>query len=184
MKLPDLIDLPAHSISLQIEKIFDVACTLTDVISCVPLESADSFEVGPLDYLNQFLNLISKLRGGDSRFLPLLLAKVSENLPSMGLAPMIHALPIMKQECSDESLSSPALSTPRSAPLMMPSPMAIVPSMASAASDPTVIFSGLSPSGPIMSPSVADTLTPLGTPKVAAQVPRSAPRIQFDGYFG
>ena len=76
----------------QIEKLFDVACTLTDVIACVPLDPLTSSHEQPTEYLNQFLNLISRLRGGASRYLPLLLAKVSDNLPSM-TAP-IHHMPL------------------------------------------------------------------------------------------
>ncbi|KAK1020739.1 hypothetical protein LTR33_018764, partial [Friedmanniomyces endolithicus] len=48
-----------HGIGL-IEKLFDVACTLTDVMSCVPLDHAP-FEYGPQDYLHQLTNLISTL---------------------------------------------------------------------------------------------------------------------------
>jgi len=82
-----LDSMEVHGIGL-IEKLFDIACTLTDVISCVPLEpstaaSRSQDDLRPADYLNQFLKLISQLRGGASRYLPLLLAKVSENLPTM-----------------------------------------------------------------------------------------------------
>ena len=67
----------------QIEKVFDVACTLIDVMSCVPLESR-KFEPGPQEYLNSLLTLISTLRGGESRFLPLVVAKVRDTLPAIG----------------------------------------------------------------------------------------------------
>lgn len=70
-----------HGVGL-IEKLFDIACTLTDVIACVPLDTA-IFGTIPADYMNQFLFLISRLRGGASRFVPLLLAKISENIPSL-----------------------------------------------------------------------------------------------------
>lgn len=66
----------------QVEKLFDVACTLTDVMSCVPFEQ-HTFEYGPRDYLNQFLSLISTLRGGQQRYLPLLLSKINDTLPAM-----------------------------------------------------------------------------------------------------
>ncbi|KAF2095541.1 hypothetical protein NA57DRAFT_13197, partial [Rhizodiscina lignyota] len=72
-----------HGIGL-IEKLFDVACTLIDVMACVPqatLAHASSFENGPRDYLNRFIHLISTLRGGQSRYLPLLVNKVNEVLP-------------------------------------------------------------------------------------------------------
>lgn len=116
-----LLSMEVHGVGL-IEKLFDIACTLTDVIACVPIEpsnadsvpstnlgghaassgstmaatlstatsssstnaaAATSARETPSDYLNRLVNLISQLRGGASRYLPLLLAKVSENLPSM-----------------------------------------------------------------------------------------------------
>ncbi|OQO12691.1 hypothetical protein B0A48_02154 [Cryoendolithus antarcticus] len=70
-----------HGIGL-IEKLFDVACTLIDVMSCVPHEQY-SFEYGPRDYLNQFMTIISSLRGGQQRYLPLLLTKVHDAMPTM-----------------------------------------------------------------------------------------------------
>ena len=42
-----------HGVGL-VEKLFDVACSLTDVLSLLPTPS-DPFVVGPRDYLNQFL---------------------------------------------------------------------------------------------------------------------------------
>lgn len=62
-----------------------MACTLADVIQCVlPLETS-SFDLRPAEYLDQFLSLLASLRGGRSRFVPLLLAKISETLPSMSI---------------------------------------------------------------------------------------------------
>lgn len=78
-----------HGVGL-IEKLFDVACTLTDVMACVPMEQ-NSFEIGPRDYLGRFLNLISTLRGGQSRYLALLLQKINEVLPNMAV-PMPRGL--------------------------------------------------------------------------------------------
>ncbi|EXJ60923.1 hypothetical protein A1O7_05076 [Cladophialophora yegresii CBS 114405] len=69
-----------HGVGL-IEKLFDIACTLTDVVACVPFEA--SANETPFATLNKLLNLISRLRGGASRYLPLLLTKVSETLPSI-----------------------------------------------------------------------------------------------------
>lgn len=71
-----------HGIGL-IEKVFDVACTLIDVMSCVPLESR-KFEPGPQEYLNSLLTLISTLRGGESRFLPMVVDKIRDTLPAIG----------------------------------------------------------------------------------------------------
>ncbi|KAH0551470.1 hypothetical protein GP486_007315, partial [Trichoglossum hirsutum] len=76
-----------HGVGL-IEKLFDVACALTDVMACVPLDSA-TFETGPRGYLMEFVNLISTLRGGDSRFLPLLLTKIQDSLPHLSPSPSL-----------------------------------------------------------------------------------------------
>ncbi|KAK5676497.1 hypothetical protein LTS10_010798 [Elasticomyces elasticus] len=70
-----------HGIGL-IEKLFDVACTLTDVMSCVPYEQ-NNFDYSPRDYLNQLMCIISGLRGGQEKYAPLLLAKIHESMPSM-----------------------------------------------------------------------------------------------------
>ncbi|CAD6574142.1 MAG: hypothetical protein ASARMPREDX12_006401 [Alectoria sarmentosa] len=79
-----------HGIGL-IEKVFDVACTLIDVMSCVPLESR-KFEPGPQEYLNSLLTLISTLRGGESRFLPLVMAKIRDTLPAIGSQLPLHLI--------------------------------------------------------------------------------------------
>lgn len=160
--------LEVHGIGL-IEKLFDVACTVADVIACVPLDSS-IFEVGPLEYLNQFLRLIASLRGGGSRFHPLLLAKISENLPHM-TAP-ISKIPMPIKEENIDELSSPSCA--RSVPLLRLAPL----KMPTASSpDPNLMFSG-------MSPGATDTYTPIGTPKSTVSIPRSIPRSQSDGRYG
>ncbi|KAI9771888.1 MAG: hypothetical protein M1840_001658 [Geoglossum simile] len=76
-----------HGIGL-IEKLFDVAYALTDVMACVPLDSS-TLKIGPHDYLMEFVNLLSTLRGGDSRFLPLLLTKIHDSLPHLSPSPSL-----------------------------------------------------------------------------------------------
>jgi len=68
-----------------------VACSLTDVLSLLPTPT-DPFVVGPRDYLTQFLTLLSTLRNGDNRFLPLLLQKVHDVLPRLA-SPMLQVVP-------------------------------------------------------------------------------------------
>lgn len=110
--------------SFQTEKIFDVACTLIDVMSCVPIESR-KFELGPQEYLNQLLTLISTLRGGESRFLPLAMAKIRETLPAIGMAlPQDLVMKtanaeLERQKFKRESNSSSASSSPYSTPPFM-----------------------------------------------------------------
>lgn len=75
----------------QIEKLFDVACSLTDVLSLIPA-NPQPFTLGPRDYLHQFMTLLSVLRNGDNRFLPLLLSKVHDVLPTLA-NPMLQTVP-------------------------------------------------------------------------------------------
>ncbi|KAH8595524.1 fungal-specific transcription factor domain-containing protein [Bisporella sp. PMI_857] len=79
-----------HGIGL-IEKLFDVACSLTDVLSLLPA-NPQPFTLGPRDHLHQFMTLLSILRNGDNRFLPLLLSKVHEVLPTL-TNPMLQTVP-------------------------------------------------------------------------------------------
>ncbi len=104
---------------MQIEKVFDVTCTLIDVMSCVPVQPRN-FELGPRDYLNRLLTLISTLRGGESRYLPLVRAKVSETLPTVDasitqpLALMVpgYYMKDLKEESNPSSTSSSPMSSP------------------------------------------------------------------------
>jgi Fungal specific transcription factor domain len=163
--------LEVHGIGL-IEKLFDVACTVSDVIAYVPLDGS-IFEIGPSEYLNQFLCLISKLRGGSSRFLPLLLAKISEDVPGM-TTPISRALVPIKNENDDES---PSPYSTQSAPPHRLSPL-VMPILSPSISNPDLLFSTRSPLG-------SDPSTPLGMPTIAAPVPpRSVPQIQFDSQYG
>ena len=103
-----------HGIGL-IEKLFDIACTLTDVISCVPPETTTTpgSSCGtPFDLLNQLLNLISQLRGGTSRYLPLLLTKVSETLPSMTDSTPVELDPMQLSITQGYAGASDSLPTP------------------------------------------------------------------------
>ncbi|KAL1961426.1 hypothetical protein VTO42DRAFT_154 [Malbranchea cinnamomea] len=105
-KLP-LESMAAHGVGL-IEKLFEVACTLTDVISCLPATETKSsgFELGPEDYLKHFFWLISTLRGGRRRFLPLLLTKVAQTLPGM-VNPIVMHLRLGPVTMSPGSMDSP-----------------------------------------------------------------------------
>lgn len=76
----------------QIEKLFDISCCLSDVIACTSF-SPDSFTLGPRDYVSRFLTLIQTLRGGQTRYLPLLLAKLQEVLPNLPLPRSLNLLP-------------------------------------------------------------------------------------------
>ncbi|KHJ34074.1 putative c6 zinc finger protein [Erysiphe necator] len=74
-----------------IEKLFDIACSLTDVLSLLP-STLDSLSFGPRDYLHDIIGLLAVLRHGDHQFLPLLLAKVNDVLPRL-VNPMMRTIP-------------------------------------------------------------------------------------------
>ena len=95
-----------------------MTCTLIDVMSCVPIE-VRSFEVGPQEYLSRLLTLISTLRGGESRYLPLVRTKISETLPSVAstvtqpltlLVPSHYAKDLKEEPNPSSSGSSPTSS--------------------------------------------------------------------------
>lgn len=54
------------------------------MVACTSF-SPDAFALGPRDHVSRFLTLIQTLRGGQSRYLPLLLAKLQEVLPNLPL---------------------------------------------------------------------------------------------------
>lgn len=75
----------------QLTKLFDVACSLTDALALHPA-SRDPFSPGPREHLNPLLNILSVLRNGDYRFVPLLFSKVNEVLPKLA-NPMLQNVP-------------------------------------------------------------------------------------------
>ncbi|KAF2211497.1 hypothetical protein CERZMDRAFT_112587 [Cercospora zeae-maydis SCOH1-5] len=95
-----------HGIGL-VEKLFDVACTLTDVMSVIPHEQY-TFEFGPRAYLNQLMTLISTLRGGQQRYMPLLMQKINDTMPNVPGYAIPSAVPpsLRSEEAYDGSHSS------------------------------------------------------------------------------
>ena len=97
-----------------------MTCSLIDVISVLPATETKSsgFELGPEDYLRHFFWLISTLRGGRRRFLPLLLTKLSQTLPAMvpsivthlrldSIGPALHEpLPPAEQDYRDRATAA------------------------------------------------------------------------------
>jgi hypothetical protein len=68
---------------LQLEKIFDIGCSLADVLQlypAAPQAAVHSMEVGPRDYLMEMLRILSTVLGGSARYLPMLAAKADECL--------------------------------------------------------------------------------------------------------
>jgi hypothetical protein len=75
----------------QLTKLFDIACSLTDVLALYPA-SRDPFSPGPREQLNPLLNIVTVLRNGDYRFVPLLISKLNETLPKLA-SPMLQNVP-------------------------------------------------------------------------------------------
>jgi hypothetical protein len=75
----------------QIEKLLETTCALSSLLTLLP-PTSDPFSMSPRDHLPQLLILLSHLRSGDSRFLPLLLSKVSDILPQLA-SPMLKTIP-------------------------------------------------------------------------------------------
>ena len=86
-------------------------------MSCVPIDE-DSFSVGPHDCLMRLTHLISTLRGGGTRYVGLLQAKINETLPTMASS-FVFPLrtPTLEWAMSEESSES-ATSTPYASPLL------------------------------------------------------------------
>lgn len=75
----------------KIEKMCDLTSGLTEFLAMQPA-SRNPFSPGPREYLHPLLNVVSVLRTGDHRFLPLLLSKVNHILPRLA-NPMLQNAP-------------------------------------------------------------------------------------------
>jgi len=67
-------------ISFRVEKVFDIACALANVIPFVPF-TPSQFAFNLTDYMIQLTLLLMKLPGGSNKFTPLLSTQVEELLP-------------------------------------------------------------------------------------------------------
>lgn len=92
--LPMVTALPGN-LGLQglglVEKLLGITCSLTEVLATQPA-SRDPYAMGPRDHLHQILNVLTVIRTGDLRFLPLLLRKVTDVLPKL-TNPMLQSAP-------------------------------------------------------------------------------------------
>ncbi|KAK0619346.1 hypothetical protein B0T14DRAFT_430413 [Immersiella caudata] len=85
--LPANLGLPGLRL---IEKLFTVTFSLSEVLAMQP--ASRPFTVGPREHLHQILNVVTALRYGDHRFLPLLLSKVHDAIPRLA-NPMLQNAP-------------------------------------------------------------------------------------------
>ena len=94
----DLLPMASHfpgNLGLQglslCEHLFNVTCALTEILAILPAPRTP-FTVGPQDQLRKILNIVTVIRNGDHRFLPLLMSKVTAALPKLA-SPMLQNAP-------------------------------------------------------------------------------------------
>ncbi|KAH7177094.1 RING-3 [Dactylonectria macrodidyma] len=81
-----------------LEKVFDVGCSLADLLSLVPLESQGSaMDVGAIDTLMEMVRIVGTRFGGSYRHLNMLVDKASRCL----LMNVDRSLPLPADECHD-----------------------------------------------------------------------------------
>ncbi|KAK3359420.1 hypothetical protein B0T25DRAFT_97632 [Lasiosphaeria hispida] len=93
--LPGNLGLPGLRL---VEKLLTVTFSLTEVLAMQP-SSRLPFTLGPRERLHQILNILTALRYGDHRFLPLLLSKVQDELPRLA-NPMLTTAPENTGACN------------------------------------------------------------------------------------
>ena len=84
-------NLGLHGLGL-FEHLLNVTCALTDILAMLPAPRT-SFTLGPQDQLRNILNIVTVIRNGEHRFLPLLLSKVHAALPGLA-SPMLKNAPV------------------------------------------------------------------------------------------
>lgn len=98
-------------IHVQIEKLFDIACCLIDAVAFIQFPT-DTFALNPRDYVSQFLTLFSALRGGQTRYLQLLVEKVSEVFPSANLGLSSNSMGAVPSNIGDDLSSISSITSP------------------------------------------------------------------------
>lgn len=153
-------------------------------MSCVPFEQ-HTFEYGPRDYLNQFLSLISTLRGGQQRYLPLLLSKINDTLPNMPMPGYNMVTAPGGRGRIDEIYDSSNPNSGDSTPFGSPPPQAVGPQLyqSAFAEDFQKMAAPTSAGFPIITstPPFAGMSAVSGIPPLFQEPPRSAfPGINYD----
>lgn len=90
-------NLGLHGLNLC-EHLFNVTCAMADYLSMLPAPRTP-FRAGPRDQLRKILNIVTAIRNGDHRFLPLLLTTVALHLPKLA-SPMLQDPPETPMPCS------------------------------------------------------------------------------------
>ncbi|AEO63187.1 ec966eca-d234-4fc7-8246-8541cd6cc60f [Thermothielavioides terrestris] len=90
-------NLGLHGLSL-FEHLLNVTCSLTDMLAMLPAPRTP-FTPGPHDQLRKILNIVSVIRNGEHRFLPLLLSRVASALSKLA-SPMLQNAPENAPACN------------------------------------------------------------------------------------
>lgn len=90
-------NLGLHGLSLC-EHLFNVTVAVTEILALLPAPRTP-FTPGPQDQLRRILNVVTVIRNGDHRFLPLLMSKVALALPKLA-SPMLQNAPENAAACN------------------------------------------------------------------------------------
>ncbi|KAL2162874.1 hypothetical protein VTH06DRAFT_6710 [Thermothelomyces fergusii] len=91
------------------EHLFNVTCAMADFLSMLPAPRTP-FRAGPRDHLRKISNIVTVIRNGDHRFLPLLLNTVASHLPKLA-SPMLQDAPENPTPCNMDLFDGFANST-------------------------------------------------------------------------
>ncbi|MCJ1309164.1 hypothetical protein MMC25_002819 [Agyrium rufum] len=109
---------PVHTMEVHglgfIEKLFDIACQLIDSM-LVPTEPSHS-QFTPQQCLDQFIHMITTLRGGKSRYVSLLRQKIQNTLSDSTLSTSFPQLPLLSPQTTMSYSSGSGGSTPYGSP--------------------------------------------------------------------
>jgi len=101
----DLLPMVSHfhgNLGLQgvglCEHLFNVTSAVTEILAILPAPRTP-FKAGPQDQLRNISNIVTVIRNGDHRFLPLLLSKVALALPKLA-TPMLQDAPESAVPCN------------------------------------------------------------------------------------
>jgi hypothetical protein len=101
----DLLPMVSHfhgNLGLQgvglCEHLFNVTCAVTEILAILPAPRRP-FTPGPQDKLRKISNIVTVIRNGDHRFLPLLLSEVALALPKLA-TPMLQDAPESAAACN------------------------------------------------------------------------------------
>ena len=98
-----------------VEKLFDIACSLIDVMSLVPMETPAQ-ETETRGCLEHLIHLITALRWGKSRYVGLLNAKIRDTIPEIATSFASPILAVLTPQTTTSYSDASSTSTPFGSP--------------------------------------------------------------------